>query len=639
MTKLPLGLPLLGAFLFSGSLLGFSSEALADNWLPAASMTTPRFYHTATTIQNGKVLIAGGTNRSSALSSAELYDPLTDTWSSAGHMAAARYGHNASLLADGKVLVTGGWAGGTISGAELFDPATNTWSPAAPLITGRHGHGQVLLPNGRVLVAGGYSTYFGMLARAELYDPSSNTWTSAPSMSEARHAIWLNAVVLPSGSALVAGGIDASSKSLATAEVYDPYTNSWHSAGPMSEPHGSGLTATLLQDGRVLVAGGGTTSYSVASADLYDPTTNTFSPAAPMSVPRFEATAALMPNGMVLVAGGYDLRLNICFGSAELYDPLANAWNSAGSMATPRYASKAAALLDGRAIQVGGIHCAGSWPVLASAELFESNRPPQAVCRQDLMLRAGETCTASADIDSGSFDPDGDAITRDQSPASPYPLGETPVTLTVQDVYGLSDSCATTVHVDDFSSPIPDPELPTVSGQCSAEINSVPTATDNCDGVVAGATSDPLSYNEPGSYTVTWVYVDVSGNGDSQTQSVVVADTIAPTIDALAASPAQLWPPNHAMVPVSVFSTATDNCTSDPACQIVTVSSSEPESGQGNGDRAPDWIITGSMSVDLRAERVGSGAGRVYTISVMCSDEAGNSSSGEVAVLVPHDQG
>jgi hypothetical protein len=90
---------------------------------------------------------------------------------------------------------------------------------------------------------------------------------------------------------------------------------------------------------------------------------------------------------------------------------------------------------------------------------------------------------------------------------------------------------------------------------------------------------------------------------------------------------------------VSVFSTATDNCTSDPTCQIVAVSSSEPESGQGNGDRAPDWVITGSMSVDLRAERAGSGAGRVYTISVMCSDEAGNSSSGEVAVLVPHDQG
>lgn len=186
------------AFLVLISLLmGFGPSAVAQTWVPAASMATPRYWHAATVLQNGKVLVVGGDMGGyNFVSSPELYDPATDTWSPAGIMPLPRFGHNASLLPNGKVLVTGGWAlvGNTFTNAEFYNPATNTWSSAAPMVGGRYGHAQVSLPDGKVLVAGGWNNAW--LASAELYDPATNAWTPAASMTQARHGIWSNATVM-----------------------------------------------------------------------------------------------------------------------------------------------------------------------------------------------------------------------------------------------------------------------------------------------------------------------------------------------------------------------------------------------------------------------------------------------------------
>jgi hypothetical protein len=93
-----------------------------------------------------------------------------------------------------------------------------------------------------------------------------------------------------------------------------------------------------------------------------------------------------------------------------------------------------------------------------------------------------------------------------------------------------------------------------------------------------------------------------------------------PTITSASASPNTLWPPNHKMVPVTVSVSATDNSGAMPTCQIVSVSSSEPINGLGDGNTAPDWQITGPLTVNLRAERSGKGTGRTYTIIVACTD-------------------
>ncbi|MHB8522674.1 MAG: HYR-like domain-containing protein, partial [Limisphaerales bacterium] len=165
------------------------------------------------------------------------------------------------------------------------------------------------------------------------------------------------------------------------------------------------------------------------------------------------------------------------------------------------------------------------------ALLGDANQPPVAKCK-NVTVSAGVNCTANALIDDGSFDPDaGDTITLSQSPAGPYSLGDTTVTLTATDSHGASSSCQATVTVVDTTPPMPNlVTLPTVTGQCSATI-AAPTATDNCAGIVTGTTSDPLTYSSQGTFTVHWTYSDGHGNSSSQTQTVVVKDTMAPVPD------------------------------------------------------------------------------------------------------------
>jgi hypothetical protein len=118
------------------------------------------------------------------------------------------------------------------------------------------------------------------------------------------------------------------------------------------------------------------------------------------------------------------------------------------------------------------------------------------------------------------------------------------------------------------------------------------------------------------------------------------ADTVAPTIVSVTPSPGILWPPNHQMVPVTLAVNASDNVDPSPACAITSVSSNEPVSGLGDGDTAPDWQFNPkSLVVNLRSERAGKGSGRVYTMTVSCSDRSGNTSAKTATVTVPHDQG
>jgi hypothetical protein len=115
-------------------------------------------------------------------------------------------------------------------------------------------------------------------------------------------------------------------------------------------------------------------------------------------------------------------------------------------------------------------------------------------------------------------------------------------------------------------------------------------------------------------------------------------DTMPPVIKSVTPSPGLLWPPNHKMVPVTVTADVSDN-SGNATCKIISITSNEPENGLGDGDTAPDWIISGDLSVNLRAERSGNGTGRVYTINVSCSDSASNTSNQSAIVKVPINQG
>jgi hypothetical protein len=141
-----------------------------------------------------------------------------------------------------------------------------------------------------------------------------------------------------------------------------------------------------------------------------------------------------------------------------------------------------------------------------------------------------------------------------------------------------------------------------------------------------------------GTHTLTFVATDAAGNrSESCTTTVTVADRTPPTITGVNPSLVELWPPNQKLVPITVEVVASDNCSAIVAAEIISVTSNEPETG-GADTTSPDWEITGPLSLNLRAERLDTGAGRVYTITVRCTDEAGNSSQKVATVTVPKSQ-
>ncbi len=358
---------------------GALSLAWADpgTWADAGSMINSREYHTATRLQDGKVLFTG------PFSLTELYDPSTGTFAATGPMSTDRFAARATLLPDGKVLITGGSLPvptlATQASAEIYDPSTGIFSPTTgPMNAAREFHTATLLQDGTVLIVGGYDNNNAnspVLNTAELYDPSTKSFTLLTyTMSKARFGH--TATLLPNGDVLIAGGLntfDIFHDVLDQAELYDPQTKNFHliRSGGMIEAR-TDHTATLLPNGiDVLIAGGqGNGGNYLNSAELYDISRGTTTRVDPMTVSRSTHTATLLPDGKVLIAGGQDG--SHVFRSAELFDPATLTFTATGSMAGDRIWHTATLLSDGRVLVAGGFgrRSDGSNGILASAELY-----------------------------------------------------------------------------------------------------------------------------------------------------------------------------------------------------------------------------------------------------------------------------
>jgi hypothetical protein len=267
---------------------------------------------------------------------------------------------------------------------------------------------------------------------------------------------------------------------------------------------------------------------------------------------------------------------------------------------------------------------------------------PIALCKNVIVPTDPNVCsTAVASVNNGSNDPDFDTVTISQAPPGPYPLGITGVTLTITDQNAQSNSCNASVTVVDqqkpnISCPSPVVECTSPSG---AAVALNPVVSDNCPGVTSACVPPSGSTFVLGTTPFTCTATDTSTNQNSCNSVVKVQDTIPPVISSVSASPNVLWPPNHKMVPVQVSVSATDTCDPNPTCLVTAVASNEPPTGGGSGNTQPDFVITSPLSVDLRAERDGTGSGRIYTLTVKCTDHSNNSSQATTTVSVPHDQG
>lgn len=340
-------------------------------WRPVGSLQDVRESSGIVLLPDGRVLVAGGhaqTRRNTdgskwrLIGTAELYDPKTETWSPTGSLVETRQGVGAlTLLPNGKVLLAG--EHDTRTGAELYDPASGKWSPTGSLATGRGVHSTTALLDGRVLVAGGVDYSLPetpIFASAEIYDSRTEKWNPAGSMASRRfkHA----SARLADGRILVAGGTatePSKDPPLAGAEIYDPISGGWSQTGSLSQAREQSIAA-VLNDGRVLVAGGAVGNFgsyrSLASAEIYNPETGTWSSTGAMAQDRVQFAMVRLPDGRVLAIGGVSRPSGTALASAEIYDPATGSWTPAGTMETRRWNHRALPLPSGDVLVVGGFN-------------------------------------------------------------------------------------------------------------------------------------------------------------------------------------------------------------------------------------------------------------------------------------------
>ncbi len=288
-------------------------------------------------LQGGSAIFAGGVDPTTGKASrkAYLYDGGSDTWTVLPEMNAARQGLTGATLPGGRVLLAGGTdaGGAALKSSEVFDPRKQKFVAGPDMGAARTLHLAVTLLDGRVLLLGGDAE----TGRAfEIYDPEANAFVSAGQMVNDAST----ATLLLDGRVLVAGGFDSP-----IAQIFDPKSGTFTRIADMPNAHSLGARASRLADGRVLVTGGWSVLREPSRhADLYDPARNAWTAAAPMRSARALHAQVTLPDGRVLVCGGLDDEGD-ALASAEIFDPASGTFTMRKqAMAFARYRLVAVAL-------------------------------------------------------------------------------------------------------------------------------------------------------------------------------------------------------------------------------------------------------------------------------------------------------
>jgi len=341
----------------------------SGTWQPTGSLYWGVNRARAVTLDDGSVLLGGGFAHNAATDVSRLYDPATGTWTAQGRMATRRILPTLTALDDGRVLVAGGEVYASLPAlTELFSRTTGRWSASGNMVVPRYDHTATKLRDGRVLVAGGWTQYLSTAptSTAEMYDPATGVWTGVAPMVMPRAGA--TASLLPDGRVLLAGGLTGQGVPVPTTEIWDPSTGLWSVGAPLLTPRGN-HTATILADGRVLVVGGSATPFqsegnsteaaATDSAEVFDPRVGTWAPAgAAPGGPRTRHTATKLLDGRDIIAGGVGAD-GAFLASSALYEPTAlpsgtGVWSTGADLAGPRAFHTASALLDGSVLVAGG---------------------------------------------------------------------------------------------------------------------------------------------------------------------------------------------------------------------------------------------------------------------------------------------
>ncbi|WP_342377007.1 galactose oxidase [Myxococcus stipitatus] len=358
---LVMGLPLFACLDVDEATQGFCREnPLAEGctgWGEGSPMATPRASHTATLLDDGRVMVVGGlTGSSTRTQKVEIYDPTTNRWKDLSELKTARSDHTATLLPGDQVLVVGGRGpdGEALDSAELYNPVTNKWTDAGTLVSGaRASHAALELPaTEEILVVGGGTGPNGGLKSADIYSCRDGSWRRAAELNVPRNALSLTLV---NGKAVAIGGFNETG-ALGSMEVYDPNQpdSGWKPLPKSLSVKRNGHVATPLGEGRVLVTGSveGAASAGVELLDMHGLSSVTALES--MKEARFGHTATELFSGQVLVTGGWkDSKEETPRASAELYTP-GRGWTLIAPMTTARAFHTATLLDSGQVLVVGG---------------------------------------------------------------------------------------------------------------------------------------------------------------------------------------------------------------------------------------------------------------------------------------------
>ncbi len=564
--------------------------------------------------------------------------------------------------------------------------ADDTWvsdglaDPTANRPQGRSGHSAVWTGN-RMIVWGG-SGDFAPLSSGASFDPVTSTWTEmttldAPSPRTAHVGVWTGSLMV------VWGGVTGDDHRM-TGGRYDPLADAWSPTSVAGSPFWNvyRVGASAVWTGTEMIVWGGrdTGEISYGGGGRYDPAQDTWAPVSPAGAPTARAYhSSVWTGSAMLVWGGFARPFGFgpdtWYADGYAYSPASDSWTPLSGVGAPSPRENHAAIWTGLNMLIWGgdgpdsvlgdgaaydsandswatIPADGAPPPTATAGLFE--RAAAAVWADPVMIVWGHDNLGSGI--GGRFD----TIARTWKPvttdgAPPTPSGFTSVWTGAEMIVwgggGLDTGGA--YRID--QSPDADLDGFTVcAGDCDDSNSRVhPGAAelcnghdDNCDGRIDEGFALGASCVSPVDachQKVGTQVCDAAGTGTQCDGVVVFHDPDAPTIT-VAPSPAVLWPPNHRMVGVTMSVAASDLC-SQPVVSLESVTSSEPADTAGplDGDTSVDVgasdLGSADFSVDLRAERDGAGAGRVYQVTYSAVDASGNRSVGSASILVPHDQG
>jgi len=360
------------------------------------TMTTPRALHAAVALHDGRILICGGTSNAyvgGVLETAESYDPIAGTFSPTGAMTTARQGHTATVLPNGQVLIAGGSRNigfrSELASAEIYDPQTGNFRSIGAMTTPREGHTATLLRDGRVLIAGGSENGLTTTSTAEVYDPHTGGFTAIAPMGVPREAH--SATLLRNGKVLIAGGgrggMPGGYIVYETAEIFDPESNTFSTLAAHMVNDRVGHAAALLDDGRVLLAGGKSGKIHsplggaglfwlspLDTAEVFDPESNSFRAAGRMQKTHYLGVATKLNNGMVLITGGWNLSGSAIVGqrTADLFAPARNIFSGGGDLHIARLNQSATLLPNGDVMVAGGLDNDGN--ITPTVEFFAPSR-------------------------------------------------------------------------------------------------------------------------------------------------------------------------------------------------------------------------------------------------------------------------